>query len=236
MKFKPAVRPDQVRHLPAGQQGRHARGGRETLPRPAASTSPANTTPSRRSASATPAMDEIGTPFCVTIDGDTLKDQTVTVRERDTMKPERVSLDKVLRVPPGAAGRVGLPSLHWGGTDIPVCYSPGRRRAVLETGGTDILVGDVRAEWRGIPAPPRAGTSCCFKACTGPLGGQECPHSRPGNRQECLFHQSNARTRGPVTGKNARSTNQMHCPHSRTGNRQECPFHQPNALPALADR
>jgi glycyl-tRNA synthetase len=40
-------------------------------------------------------MDEIGTPYCLTIDGDTLKDQTVTIRERDTLKQERVSLDKV---------------------------------------------------------------------------------------------------------------------------------------------
>ncbi len=40
-------------------------------------------------------MDEIGTPFCLTIDGDTLKDQTVTVRERDKMTQERVSLDKI---------------------------------------------------------------------------------------------------------------------------------------------
>ena len=29
-------------------------------------------------------MDEIGTPYCVTIDGDTVKDKTVTVRERDS--------------------------------------------------------------------------------------------------------------------------------------------------------
>jgi glycyl-tRNA synthetase len=40
-------------------------------------------------------MDEIGTPYCVTVDGDTLKDQTVTIRERDTLKQERVALDKV---------------------------------------------------------------------------------------------------------------------------------------------
>lgn len=40
-------------------------------------------------------MDEIGTPYCIAIDGDTLKDQTVTIRERDTMKQERVALDKV---------------------------------------------------------------------------------------------------------------------------------------------
>ncbi len=40
-------------------------------------------------------MDEIGTPYCVTIDGETLKDQTVTIRDRDTAQQERVSLDKV---------------------------------------------------------------------------------------------------------------------------------------------
>jgi glycyl-tRNA synthetase len=40
-------------------------------------------------------QDEIGTPFCVTVDFDTLEDNAVTVRERDTMKQERVSLDQV---------------------------------------------------------------------------------------------------------------------------------------------
>lgn len=40
-------------------------------------------------------QDEIGTPFCVTVDFDTLDDNAVTVRERDTMKQERVSLDQI---------------------------------------------------------------------------------------------------------------------------------------------
>ncbi|MDO5723514.1 MAG: glycine--tRNA ligase [Flaviflexus sp.] len=40
-------------------------------------------------------QDEIGTPFCVTVDFDTLEDQAVTIRDRDTMKQERISLDKV---------------------------------------------------------------------------------------------------------------------------------------------
>ena len=40
-------------------------------------------------------MDEAGTPFCFTIDGDTLTAQTVTVRHRDTQQQERVALDKV---------------------------------------------------------------------------------------------------------------------------------------------
>jgi glycyl-tRNA synthetase len=41
------------------------------------------------------AQDEIGTPWCVTVDFDTLKDDTVTVRDRDTTKQERVSIDKL---------------------------------------------------------------------------------------------------------------------------------------------
>ena len=40
-------------------------------------------------------QDEIGTPFCFTIDDQTNADQTVTVRERNTMAQERISLDKV---------------------------------------------------------------------------------------------------------------------------------------------
>jgi glycyl-tRNA synthetase len=40
-------------------------------------------------------QDEIGTPFCVTVDFDSLHDQAVTVRERDTMTQERVAADKL---------------------------------------------------------------------------------------------------------------------------------------------
>jgi glycyl-tRNA synthetase len=40
-------------------------------------------------------QDEIGTPFCVTVDFETLDDQAVTIRERDTMTQERVALDQV---------------------------------------------------------------------------------------------------------------------------------------------
>ena len=42
-------------------------------------------------------QDEIGTPFCVTVDFDTLTDQAVTIRERDSMRQERVALDQVGR-------------------------------------------------------------------------------------------------------------------------------------------
>lgn len=40
-------------------------------------------------------QDEIGTPFCVTVDFDSLQDGMATVRERETMQQERVSLDKL---------------------------------------------------------------------------------------------------------------------------------------------
>ncbi|GAA3965176.1 glycine--tRNA ligase [Thermobifida alba] len=40
-------------------------------------------------------QDEIGTPFCVTVDFDTLEDNAVTVRERDSMAQERISIDQV---------------------------------------------------------------------------------------------------------------------------------------------
>ena len=41
-------------------------------------------------------QDEIGTPFCITIDFDTHEDNAVTVRERDSMAQERISLDRVV--------------------------------------------------------------------------------------------------------------------------------------------
>jgi glycyl-tRNA synthetase len=40
-------------------------------------------------------QDEIGTPYCITVDFDTLEDDAVTVRERDSMSQERIGLDQV---------------------------------------------------------------------------------------------------------------------------------------------
>jgi glycyl-tRNA synthetase len=40
-------------------------------------------------------QDEIGTPFCITIDGESLTENTVTIRERDSMKQDRISIDKI---------------------------------------------------------------------------------------------------------------------------------------------
>jgi len=41
-------------------------------------------------------QDEAGTPWCITIDYDTLKDESVTIRDRDTTKQERVHLEKLV--------------------------------------------------------------------------------------------------------------------------------------------
>ena len=41
-------------------------------------------------------QDEIGTPYCVTVDFVTLENDTVTVRDRDRMKQERVSVEELL--------------------------------------------------------------------------------------------------------------------------------------------
>ena len=43
------------------------------------------------------AQDEIGTPWCVTVDFDSLKDDSVTVRDRDTGKQERIEISKFFK-------------------------------------------------------------------------------------------------------------------------------------------
>jgi glycyl-tRNA synthetase len=50
-------------------------------------------------------MDEAGCPYCFTIDGDTLTNQTVTVRDRDSGAQERIAIDKV---PEFLAGKLGV--------------------------------------------------------------------------------------------------------------------------------
>jgi glycyl-tRNA synthetase len=51
-------------------------------------------------------QDEIGTPWCVTIDHDSLDDRTVTVRDRDSLEQERVAIDEL---PGRLAGRLAAP-------------------------------------------------------------------------------------------------------------------------------
>ena len=41
--------------------------------------------------------DEIGTPYCITIDFDTLEDESVTVRDRDTMEQKRMPIEELIQ-------------------------------------------------------------------------------------------------------------------------------------------
>ena len=43
-------------------------------------------------------QDAIGTPYCITVDHQTLEDNTVTIRERDSMKQDRIPVDKVASI------------------------------------------------------------------------------------------------------------------------------------------
>ena len=43
-------------------------------------------------------QDEIGTPFCITVDYDSVEDKKVTVRERDSMKQERVAITDLAKI------------------------------------------------------------------------------------------------------------------------------------------
>ncbi|MTV26264.1 glycine--tRNA ligase [Nitriliruptoraceae bacterium ZYF776] len=51
-------------------------------------------------------QDEIGTPYCVTVDFDTIEDRAVTVRDRDTMAQDRVSIDRLVGYLSERLGRV----------------------------------------------------------------------------------------------------------------------------------
>ena len=42
--------------------------------------------------------DEIGTPLCITVDFETLEDNTITVRDRDSMKQNRVDIDNLVNL------------------------------------------------------------------------------------------------------------------------------------------
>ena len=70
-------------------------------------------------------QDEIGTPFCITVDFDTLEDHAVTIRERDSMAQERVALDQVTPVLRGAAPRLLIATCSHNGR---VCRRTARRR------------------------------------------------------------------------------------------------------------
>jgi glycyl-tRNA synthetase len=51
-------------------------------------------------------QDAIGTPYCITVDHQTLEDNTVTIRERDSMMQDRIPYDQVAGVIAGRLKKV----------------------------------------------------------------------------------------------------------------------------------
>jgi glycyl-tRNA synthetase len=43
-------------------------------------------------------QDAIGTPYCITVDHQTLEDNTVTIRERDSMKQDRIAIQEIAEI------------------------------------------------------------------------------------------------------------------------------------------
>ncbi len=43
-------------------------------------------------------QDEAGTPYCITVDGQSLQDQTVTIRDRDTLEQHRIKINDIASV------------------------------------------------------------------------------------------------------------------------------------------
>jgi glycyl-tRNA synthetase len=43
-------------------------------------------------------MDALGTPYCITVDHQTLEDNTVTIRERDTMQQDRIHISEIEKI------------------------------------------------------------------------------------------------------------------------------------------
>ena len=70
-------------------------------------------------------QDEIGTPYCVTVDFDTLDDDAVTVRERDSMRQDRIGLDRVESYLGEQLPLVDRPPRFAGGTGQEVVNSHG---------------------------------------------------------------------------------------------------------------
>ena len=94
LRLDPRLAPVKVAVLPLSRNADLTPKARDLAPSCAAAGTSSSTTPAR-SASRYRRQDEIGTPFCITVDFETLEDQAVTIRERDTMDQERVALDQV---------------------------------------------------------------------------------------------------------------------------------------------
>lgn len=103
-------------------------------------------------------QDEIGTPLCVTVDFDSLDDDAVTVRDRDTMAQERVAARGAHRLPLGAPARrlIGQRRTR---RPVPNSSDPARRGGSGEFRRLRCRIGGVRSGAGGADAgsPPSGG-------------------------------------------------------------------------------
>lgn len=94
MKFKPSIAPYQVAVLPLSKK-EELTNVTEPLVKQLAQSFSCDYDVTQSIGKRYRRQDEIGTPYCVTVDFDSLEDKQVTVRDRDTMKQERIAIDEV---------------------------------------------------------------------------------------------------------------------------------------------
>ena len=161
------ARADQGRRVPAGQEGRHAGDRRPRCTTTSSARFPAFYDDSGAIGRRYRRLDEAGTPFCITVDGDTLADRTVTVRHRDTMQQERVGHGPGGRLRRGedrtgtteaCASPTSKPwSAGWP-TRFPASFSRGSPRSSSRPARCRIRRGpDIFTHGRVHPAPGAAG-------------------------------------------------------------------------------
>ena len=90
LKLHPRLAPIKAAVFPAGEEGRHARGRPGNLRPVEAAHVDVFYDEKGAVGRRYRRQDEVGTPFCITVDGQTLTDGTVTIRDRDTLEQWRV--------------------------------------------------------------------------------------------------------------------------------------------------
>ena len=98
LEFHPALAPYKVAVYPAHEEARAPRVRGQSLSKMSAERFRATTDDAGSIGKRYRRQDEIGTPFGVTIDYDTLSNHTVTIRHRDTMAQERISAENLVRL------------------------------------------------------------------------------------------------------------------------------------------
>ena len=92
MRFHPRLAPIKAAVLPLVNKDGMPENADEAVPRAEDASSTSSTTTGGAVGRRYRRQDEAGTPFCFTIDGQTLQDETVTIRDRDTLQQRRMPL------------------------------------------------------------------------------------------------------------------------------------------------